>query len=174
MRFESKANSSMNNTNQSKRRMLALDGLRGFAALWVVAFHVYLCNAPTSRLGYAVEIFCDRGWIGVQIFFVLSGYLITGILLDSANRSDYLSGFFFRRALRIFPVYYLTLIIFLLVLPACGLEPISLRHSLGAVHEQSFWTHLCQWPIWLYFSNWVTPMGWPNHGLPHVWSLAVE
>lgn len=158
----------------SARRVPALDGLRGFAALWVVAFHVYLCTAPTNRLGYAVELFMDRGWIGVQIFFVLSGYLITGILLDTANRPDYLPGFLFRRALRIFPVYYLTLVVFLVLLPALGLEPISLRESLRGAASHGSYARLGEWPLWLYFSNWVTPLGWPDHGLPHLWSLAVE
>ena len=158
----------------SQRRVLALDGLRGFAALWVVAYHAYLCGSPSSRFGYAVEVFFDRGWIGVQIFFVLSGYLITGILLDSAGQQAALPRFLFRRALRIFPVYYLTLCVLLLLLPAVGLVPPALQASMNSAKSTQPYAWLGQWPMWCYFTNWVQPLGWPDHGLPHLWSLAVE
>ena len=78
----------------------SLDGIRALAILLVMLFHFY----------YVLEI----GWIGVQIFFVLSGYLITNILINSKEKSDlstYLKRFYWRRTLRIFPLYYAYLII---------------------------------------------------------------
>ena len=71
-------------------RYRSLDGLRAVAVSLVVVFHF--------------EIF-PAGWIGVQIFFVLSGYLITSILLREKERPlvSYLGRFYWRRALRIFP-----------------------------------------------------------------------
>jgi peptidoglycan/LPS O-acetylase OafA/YrhL len=71
----------------------SLDGLRGFAVLSVILFH----------FGYF-----SAGWIGVQIFFVLSGYLITSILLADRDRPDdlYFKRFYWRRSLRIFPLYF--------------------------------------------------------------------
>ena len=76
----------------------ALDGLRALAILLVMLFHFY----------FLLEV----GWIGVQLFFVLSGYLITSILLNSKTDQlgDYLKRFYWRRSLRIFPLYYLYLI----------------------------------------------------------------
>lgn len=76
----------------------ALDGVRALAILLVMLFHFY----------FLLEV----GWIGVQLFFVLSGFLITSILLDSKQDSlgPYLKRFYWRRSLRIFPLYYLYLI----------------------------------------------------------------
>ena len=75
----------------------ALDGVRAIAILLVMLFHFY----------FLVEV----GWIGVQLFFVLSGYLITTILLESKDETigNYLKRFYWRRSLRIFPLYYLYL-----------------------------------------------------------------
>ncbi len=80
------------------KRVMELDGIRGIAAVSVVAFHL----APG---------FAHQGWAAVDCFFVLSGYLITTILL--ANRADphYFVNFYVRRLLRIWPIYYLTLLV---------------------------------------------------------------
>jgi len=81
----------------------ALDGLRAVAIILVMMFH------------YGIIGF---GWLGVQIFFVLSGFLITGILLKLKNEETFfgkkIKRFYARRSLRIFPVYYLYLLVFLL------------------------------------------------------------
>lgn len=76
----------------------ALDGLRALAIILVMLFHFY----------FLLEV----GWIGVQLFFVLSGYLITSILLTSKTDQlgDYLKRFYWRRSLRIFPLYYIYLL----------------------------------------------------------------
>src|ERR1041384_1172054 len=79
-------------------RVPALDGLRAIAIAGVLLFHV------------EPRIF-SIGWLGVVLFFVLSGYLITGILLDSRSRPNYFRSFYARRALRIFPAYYLLLLV---------------------------------------------------------------
>jgi peptidoglycan/LPS O-acetylase OafA/YrhL len=79
-----------------------LDGLRAVAALGVVAFHLGLHD--TSRLKFVAV-----GWSGVNLFFVLSGFLITTILLQDRNNKHYYSPFYLRRSLRIFPIYYLVL-----------------------------------------------------------------
>ena len=70
------------------------DGLRALAVLAVIAFHLHLPGA-------------SLGWTGVVLFFVLSGFLITRILMATKAAPDYLSSFFRRRALRILPIYYL-------------------------------------------------------------------
>ena len=89
-------------------RIPELDGLRGIAILLVLVFHFSPKTGPLFYLGPAFQF----GWIGVDLFFVLSGFLITGILLDSVGRHAYYRNFIVRRTLRIFPLYYAGLILY--------------------------------------------------------------
>ncbi len=82
-----------------------LDGLRGFAVLFVILHHFW----PETGILAACPWLGDLGWIGVDLFFVISGFLITGILLDTKEDPHYFRNFYARRALRIFPLYYLYL-----------------------------------------------------------------
>lgn len=97
--------------------MPALDVLRGIAILVVVIFHgmAYSVNFHwTNPVANALFQSTWAGWTGVNLFFVLSGFLITGNLMDSEKRSNYYSRFYIRRALRILPVYIVVLIVLLL------------------------------------------------------------
>lgn len=85
-------------------RFKELDGLRGIAVLAVMAQH-YLSWLPATGAGH--------GWLGVDLFFVLSGFLITSILIKMRGQKNYFSVFYGRRALRIFPIYFLMLSIYL-------------------------------------------------------------
>ena len=87
------------------KRVPELDGLRAFAILPVIFHH----SAP--QFGW-VGFFGEAGWMGVDLFFVLSGYLITGILLKTVGDPHYYRNFVIRRTLRIFPLYYLCLALF--------------------------------------------------------------
>lgn len=138
----------------------ALDGLRGVAVTLVVLHNLRRISEPQGDLGTLLWVqLLDRGWIGVQLFFVLSGFLITRILLRTRDAQNYYSGFFARRVLRIFPLYYAALAFWLLFLPAIG-------HAFP--HDSSTDAYL-----WVYLSNWVQPFH--HHGaLIHFWSLAVE
>lgn len=79
---------------------------------------------------------CDFGWTGVDLFFVLSGFLITGILLDTRSATNYYSAFYARRILRIFPLYYLSLPLIFLVFARGSSHP-----------EDRLW-------YWFYGQNW--------------------
>ncbi len=93
--------------------MPELDTLRGVAVLGVMLLHAFYSSYSSFSFGRWATSFVkitQPGWLGVNLFFVLSGFLITGILLDSRNRPDYYRRFYTRRALRILPAYYLLLI----------------------------------------------------------------
>jgi peptidoglycan/LPS O-acetylase OafA/YrhL len=141
----------------------ALDGVRG-VAIFVVAVHMLsLLTAPPDWLGRAFSSLFAYGWMGVQLFFALSGFLITGILLDARGSSNYLSGFYGRRFLRIFPLYYGTLFVMFVVLPAVGHVPAALEHD----RAHQIW-------LWAYVSNWAAGTGQASRSLSHFWSLGVE
>lgn len=96
---------SRSDTPPHSGRILELDGLRAFAIIPVILHHCWPTGGWTGFVG-------ETGWIGVDLFFVLSGYLITGILLKSIRRHHGYRDFIVRRALRIFPLYYLCLGLF--------------------------------------------------------------
>ena len=95
--------------------MLGIDMLRGAAVLAVVIFHGMAYKAPKvqwgSRFGDWLYGLTAWGWLGVNLFFVLSGFLITGILEDTVQRSNYYQRFYLRRALRILPAYLAALVL---------------------------------------------------------------
>lgn len=95
--------------------MPGIDVLRGIAVLMVISFHGLAYRAPDVRWGSRVANGLYQvtgwGWLGVNLFFVLSGFLITGILDDTVDRSDYYRGFYIRRALRILPAYLAVLLL---------------------------------------------------------------
>jgi peptidoglycan/LPS O-acetylase OafA/YrhL len=95
--------------------MPELDSLRGVAVLLVLFFHgmAPVKNAQLSSAGNMILAVSQRGWSGVNLFFVLSGFLITGILADSRDRQDYYRRFYIRRALRILPALYAILLLLL-------------------------------------------------------------
>ena len=111
-------------------RIRELDGVRGCAIAMVLLFHFRL-DLPQNRI---LEYVLSWGWAGVNLFFALSGFLITRILLRTLGRSDYFRSFYLRRALRTFPVYYWTLIAAVLLF---GVIP-ALRPSLPSAHDRIF------------------------------------
>lgn len=81
----------------------SFDGLRGIAVMLVLGYHVFDVLHPLG-LGPVTWI-AEVGWVGVDIFFTLSGFLISGILLRTAGKENYFHNFYVRRLLRIFPLY---------------------------------------------------------------------
>ena len=109
---------------QQPERIAALDGVRGLAILLVLVFHC-LFIAPGFQLNpltHPYARFGSLGWAGVDVFFVLSGFLITGILVRSKGEpvGSYFRNFYMRRSLRIFPLYYLVMFLLLFVLDRPG------------------------------------------------------
>lgn len=143
----------------------ALDGVRGVAILAVTLYRLCMELDPQSHPAIAaVARLAPIGERGVDLFFVLSGFLITGILLRTKDRPHYFRNFLARRALRIFPLYFLSLAIGLWVIPRL-------------VETSLFDIPLAeQFYLWSYTSN--LRMGWLNAWcfgpFDHFWSLAVE
>jgi peptidoglycan/LPS O-acetylase OafA/YrhL len=149
--------------------ILALDGLRGVAILLVVATH-FVSNLRITADGWAWPLvaFAHAGWAGVDLFFVLSGFLITGILVDARGSSSYFKAFYARRALRILPAYYGFLFVIFVLLPLLNLGAGD-NYMLARQHQGWYWLHL---------TNVMMAIGTlPGHGpYPNTlfWSLAVE
>jgi peptidoglycan/LPS O-acetylase OafA/YrhL len=93
------------------RRDAALDGLRGLAALLVFLFHYGGGLESTTLVGKIIGDITQASWVGVILFFALSGFLITGSLWDAISEKFLLRNFFIRRAARILPLYFLALLI---------------------------------------------------------------
>lgn len=140
----------------------ALDGLRGLAILLVI-LHNADAYGRVSGVLWPVAMLSHAGWIGVELFFVLSGFLITNNLLDTQQATNYYQSFFARRTLRIFPLYYGTLFIALIVAPHFVAED----PGIAASRAHQVW-------LWTFMVNWTEPFGKAVHGFPHFWSLSVE
>jgi peptidoglycan/LPS O-acetylase OafA/YrhL len=145
------------------RHIPALDGIRALAILLVIPHNVDVLSTSFPAIDYPAAALMHAGWIGVQLFFVLSGFLITGNLLDSRGSPHYFSAFFGRRALRILPLYFAVLCAAFVIAPLLLRLPEELRAS--SPHQLWLWTFLC---------NWTEPYGGGVYGFGHFWSLAVE
>lgn len=100
------------------KRIPELDGLRGIAILLVISFH-YLNNQllhASSSIGRAICQMTSFGWAGVDLFFVLSGFLIGSILVRNKHSNNFFSTFYIRRVVRIIPNYYLLMGVFFIVM----------------------------------------------------------
>ncbi|OJV53738.1 MAG: hypothetical protein BGO31_02455 [Bacteroidetes bacterium 43-16] len=123
-----------------------LDGIRAFAVISVMLFHFY----PQGIL--------TIGWAGVDLFFVLSGFLITNILIKNKDKENYFSSFYMRRVIRIFPIYYLVVIPMLLL-------------NIVLIHIRD-WGNIGSYIV--YLQNFAALRSEYLFGLAHTWSLAIE
>ena len=145
--------------------MPPLDGLRGLAILLVMLFHYGGQLNSHNLLQRGVMFVSQVGWTGVDLFFVLSGFLITGILLDSRAADNYFSSFYARRVLRIFPAYYFSLLVAFFMFPLLfpGMERAS------PPPNERIW-------FFAYGQNWIELLvdGKRQFLIGHFWSLAIE
>ncbi len=145
---------------------LPLDGLRGLAILLVLAHHLTIVRSDVPFDTGALALL-HTGWVGVDLFFVLSGFLITGILLDARDSERYFVSFYTRRTLRIFPLYYLMVFLSYHVVTLSPTWNTRLVGPGPIPHEGYFWSFL---------SNFVfAEQDQFQHGIMVVaWSLAIE
>lgn len=145
--------------------MPALDGLRGVAILLVLMLHFVILK-PTSPTTGWLRAITGVGWMGVDLFFVLSGFLITGILHRTKGSEGWLRKFYARRALRIFPLYFAFIGGYVVLLPRL----MPGHPSVAVLLENQAW-------FWTYTSNFLMAF----EGLSAtplyttaMWSLAIE
>lgn len=149
-------------------RIPALDGLRGIAILLVLLCHSLFGMETGSRLLAKILAVGRLSWSGVDLFFVLSGFLIGGILLDAVDSTRYFQTFYIRRAYRIFPLYGVITFLFLL-------RHLPFRVIPGHFGDVSHLTI----PWWSYIilaqNFFMAKQGWYGAvGMAVTWSLAVE
>ncbi len=145
------------------RHIPALDGWRGVAIAAVMLYHLW------PRRHYRVATVASFGWMGVDLFFVLSGFLITRILLAARERPHYFRNFYARRTLRIFPLYYAVVLAVAVAWPVWG--PAHERVRVVGPHAAVALAYLTN--LWqAYTGTWYQVPAPFNVG--HFWSLAVE
>ena len=132
---------------QSTGHLIALEGLRGVAILMIMLRHFY--NEEIIRDGYPIigpimTKLAVAGNYGVELFFVITGFLITNILLDSENRPNFFRNFYMRRFLRIFPLYYAVLFVIFFILPHLVTFDAAAKDI--ATRQIWFWTYLSNAP----------------------------
>jgi peptidoglycan/LPS O-acetylase OafA/YrhL len=151
------------------RHMPALDGIRGLAIALVMIHHFVAFGGMSlaNRIDALFFKVAYAGWTGVQLFFVLSGFLITMILYDAKGTRHFFLTFYMRRAVRIFPLYYGGLLVLFVLIPL-----------LTAGGGQFYLPLYDQLWYWGYGVNFLVALeGWHAYSLTsiqHFWSLAVE
>jgi peptidoglycan/LPS O-acetylase OafA/YrhL len=137
-----------------------LDGVRAIAALMVMFFHFFRSITPSSKIMILLTEVSSVGQTGVTLFFVLSGFLITRILIRTKQSEGFFKNFYIRRTLRIFPLYYLFLILWYVI------APLFLVMESASSHQQFFYV--------TYLQGFARTFDWNSVGPHHFWSLAVE
>jgi peptidoglycan/LPS O-acetylase OafA/YrhL len=155
-----------------EKHIPALDGIRGIAILLVVLHHSLQGWGPEQS---AFERICRSAlghcWVGVDLFFVLSGFLITGILIDTRGKRRYFASFYPRRMLRTFPLYYATILVCFVLLPALPIPGVDWLRELSP-RQGWFWLHISNF---YNLSHNILRMDGPSIGwMSTFWSLAVE
>jgi peptidoglycan/LPS O-acetylase OafA/YrhL len=148
----------------SSEHVPALDGIRGLAILAVIAFHSRVVFTSTAEMPHLVFQLVSQGRLGVTLFFVLSGFLITGILLDTRQSPAYFRRFYFRRVLRIFPLYFAYLFLILL----------GVRGAWLLATGDDPWRAVNPWWYLAYLQNLPAARASGHLFLNHLWSLAIE
>jgi peptidoglycan/LPS O-acetylase OafA/YrhL len=169
--FDDPVSQQISYTQMKSGRILELDGLRGIAILSVVLLH-YVSDSAGGEFGsflYRFKAAFRLGWSGVDLFFVLSGFLIGGILLNARESPSYFKTFYARRAFRILPIYFTWLALYPVtaaILSRWSLPEIPVTPD--AIHKLPLYIAFIQSYVALPHMS----LGW--YWLAPTWSLAIE
>ena len=149
----------------AEERVNELDGMHGIATILVISYHIFKRGDyfTTNAILHFVTSLTLYGWYALDTFFVLSGFLITGILLRTKEEKHYFKNFYVRRSLRVFPLYYFVLALILFLMPR--LDP-----DYVAEIPKSLPYYLFYQQNWFHF---MTSVKGTEH-LSVTWSLAIE
>jgi peptidoglycan/LPS O-acetylase OafA/YrhL len=150
-------------------RIAQLDGLRGIAILLVISFH-YINNQLLHAESAIGKILCKAtsfGWVGVDLFFVLSGFLIGNILIKNKGSKNYISTFYMRRIVRIVPNYYLAVSVFLII---CAIPFFADNRFLTGDNVLPWWSYYV-----MVHNNYMAAMNsMGNNAFSITWSIGIE
>ena len=156
-------------TISTTNRIKELDGLRGIAILLVIAFHYgsVQLTGNTNAIAKMVNKITYFGWVGVDLFFVLSGFLICSILLRYQGSQNFFSTFYIRRILRIIPNYFLLLLLYILIS-----NLVYFRDSIFLTDDKGV-------PVWTYFAMihnfyMANKNNFGNASIGLTWSIGIE
>ncbi len=154
---------------RTEMHVLELDGVRGVAIVAVMCAHFIgmMIDPPANLVERAALKVVGYGMWGVDLFFVLSGFLITGILWDTKQSQSYFKAFYMRRTLRIFPLYYGVLFVLLVLIP---------RGFLAAYAPEGLEIRSVQGWLWSYLTNVYCAIK-GSFAIPyvsHFWTLSIE
>jgi peptidoglycan/LPS O-acetylase OafA/YrhL len=150
-------------------RIAELDGLRGIAILLVVSFH-YINNQlvdSENRIGKYLAKATGFGWVGVDLFFVLSGFLIGSILIANKRKENYFKTFYIRRLVRIVPNYFLLLICFYII---WHLSWFAKNYFLTIHNDIPLWSYFAM--VHNFYMAHFNSLG--NDALSVTWSIGIE
>lgn len=152
----------------------SVQGIRGFCVLAVLLFHfvgAYRSQILSGAMpGGLILRLTNVGWTGVDIFFGISGFVVTLIILENVRKASDIYVFLMRRAYRLFPVYYAAMLVLL-----CAASPLA--RSYGITGTESIWRN--QWWAWLQMADVLAAVDRAGLGgvyisAVHLWSLSVE
>lgn len=153
------------------KQMDVLDGIRGYAIVTVMLYHFtqHFQHLPLTDLTgfeWTIARLFEGMWLGVDLFFVMSGFLITSILLGTVGQPDYFKNFYVRRVLRIFPLYYAVLLGLMVIVPMISA---GMAEQTQAIRDNApyFLTYTINWRI-AYLGD------FREISAGYMWSLAVE
>src|SRR5215470_1709075 len=156
-----------------KQRLVELDGLRGFALILILIFHAVAQEGayPPGTFLYYLQRSFAMGWTALDLFFVLSGFLVGGILMDARESPSYFKTFYLRRVFRIVPVYFAWVLLYVLIAAFASDLVVKLSNSgLRPPLDFSIWSHF----LFLQNSFDFHFTGLAGAWFAHLWSLAVE
>ena len=156
---------------QGSERILELDGLRGIAIALVLYFHCFheVIKGPLRAVLSLLILPGQSGWTGVELFFVLSGFLIGGILLDTRSSTNYFRAFYTRRFFRIVPAYMAFLIAYY------SISAIAAAADIRSLQWEEAWAAPWYVPLLFLYNFWIViNRDWSPVALSILWTLSVE